>query len=301
VTRPVASPITSSAPAVNTRPGLASLEISPPKQSLPSRSNYITPERLYRTLQRMTETDWLVLSFTSDCRLASGNQLIRRYWQTPERNDARARAGRRALKRLSDWRVLDALPRRVGGERAGSSGMVYTVGVAGAKLLARRGQQANRLEAPGASYVVHTLACTELVVRLDEATRTDTLECIDVQTEPACWRRFLGGMGARLTLKPDLYIRIAAPGSTYEDRWFVEVDLATEASGTILAKTKRYLAHHRAGAEQVHPRVLWTVPHQRRAEQIEGVLDRLPAKARRMFSVCQFEDAVGFLAAETRS
>jgi hypothetical protein len=301
MTRPVASPVTSSRERRNPRTGVAFRDFSPPKQSVPARSNYITPDRLFRTLQRMADTDWLVLGFVSDCRLASGSQLIRRYWSTSERNDARARAGRRALKRLADWRVLDRLPRLVGGERAGSAGMVYTVGVAGAKLLARRGQPANRLEAPGALYVAHTLDCTELVVGLGEANKAGTLECIEVQAEPQCWRTFLVGMGGRLTLKPDLFIRVATPGSTYEDRWYVEVDLATEATGTILAKTKRYLAHFRAGTEPVHPRVLWTVPHQRRAEQIEGVLDRLPAKARRMFSVCQFEDAIGFLAAETRS
>lgn len=301
VTRPVAPPIASSASAQHTRPGLASRDISPPKQSVPARSNYITADRLYRTLHQMTDTDWLVLGFLGDCRLASGSQLIRRYWQTADRNDGRARAGRRALKRLSDRRVLDALPRRVGGERAGSSGIVYTVGVAGAKLLARRGAQASRLEAPGALYVAHTLAATEMVVRLDEADRSASLEVIEVQTEPACWRSFLAGIGARLTLKPDLFIRVTAPGSGYEDRWFVEVDLATEATGTILAKAKRYLAHHRAGTEQVHPRVLWTVPDARRSAQIESALERLPAQARRMFSVSRFEEAVAFLATEARS
>ncbi len=305
MTRPIASPMTSSAPSRNPRPGVASREISPPKRSVPSRStyssrsNYITPDRLYRIHQRMTDTDWLLLGFVSDCRLASGSQLIRRFWLTHERNDARARAGRRALKRLRDWRVLDALPRRVGGERAGSSGMVYTVGVAGAKLLTRRGQPANRLEAPGALYVAHTLASTQLVVDLYAA--GGELELIEAQTEPACWRTFLGGMGGRLTLKPDLFIRVAAPGSAYEERWYVEVDMATEATGTILAKARRYLAHYRAGTERVHPKVLWAVPDARRAERIQSILGRLPAETRRMFSVCLLDETVVFLAAEARS
>jgi hypothetical protein len=280
---------------------LGSRDISPPKQSAPSRSNYITAERLYRTHERMSDTDWLILSFLSDCRLASGHQLVRRFWLTSQRNDPHARAGRRALKRLSDWRVLDALPRRVGGERAGSAGMVYAVGVAGVKLLARRGEQANRLEAPGALYVAHTLACTELVVQLQEANAAHSLDCIEIQSEPACWRTFLGAMGARLTLKPDLYIRVAAPGSDYEDRWYIEVDLATEATGTILAKAKRYLAHYRSGSEPVHPKVLWTAPDAGRAERIESALRRLPAEARPMFSVCLADETVAFLASEARS
>ncbi|HTD09917.1 MAG TPA: replication-relaxation family protein [Solirubrobacteraceae bacterium] len=246
----------------------------------------------------MSDTDWLVLGFLSGCRLASGRQLIRRYWFTSDPGDPRARAGRRALKRLTDWRVLDALPRRIGGERAGSAGIVYTVGVAGAKLLARRGQPANRLEAPGALYVAHTIACTELVVTLGEAGRSGALECIEVQNEPECWRTFRAGMGARITLKPDLFIRVAVPGHSYEDRWYVEVDLATEAAGTILAKAKRYLAHHRSGSEQVHPRVLWAVPDARRAERIQSALGRLPAGAQRMFSVCGLSETVEYLTAE---
>jgi Replication-relaxation len=293
--------MTSGAEPTNTRPGLASRDISLPKQSARSRANYITADRLYLTRQRMTETDWLVLSFVSDCRLASGSQLVRRFWLTPERNDPRARAGRRALKRLADWRVLDTLPRRVGGERAGSAGMLYTVGVAGAKLLARRGQPANRLQAPGALYIAHTLACTELVVALGEANRTGALACIEIQSEPTCWRTFLAGMGARLTLKPDLYLRIAVPGGTYEDRWFIEIDLATEASGTITSKAKRYLSHRRAGGEQVYPRVLWAVPDTHRTEQIHEALDRLPTPARHMFTTCLFTEAVAFLAAEASS
>jgi hypothetical protein len=299
MTRPVASPVTSSQERQSPRTGVASRTFSPPKQSVPARSNYITPDRLYRTLQRMTDSDWLILGFVSDCRLASGRQLIRRYWLTSERNDARARAGRRALKRLTDWRVLDSLPRRVGGERAGSAGMVYTVGVAGAKLLTRRGQPANRLEAPGALYVAHTLACTQLVVDLYAA--GSELELIEVQSEPACWRTFLAGMGARIRLKPDLFIRVAVPGSSYEDRWYVEVDLATEATGTVLAKAKRYLAHQRSGSERVHPRVLWAVPDARRAERIHSALDRFPAEAQRMFSVCLLGEVVEFLTAEART
>ncbi len=301
MTRPVASPVTSSRERRNPRPGVASRDFSPPKQSPRFRSNYITPDRLYRIQQRMTEADWQLLGFVATSRLASGSQIIRRYWLTSERDDAAARAGRRALKRLADWRVLDPLPRRIGGERAGSAGMLYTLGVAGAKLLARRGQPANRLEAPGALYVAHTLACTELVVALGEAQGTGALECLEVQSEPECWRSFLAGMGHRVTLKPDLFIRLAVPGSSYEDRWYVEADLATEATGTILAKAKRYLAHHRSGSEPVHPRVLWAVPDTRRAERIGSTLHRLPAEAGRMFSVCLLTEVVAFLIAEARS
>lgn len=301
--RPVGSPVTSSPLLGKARRGLRSRKISPPKQLASTRSNYVTAERLHATRQGMSERDWSLLLFVSGCRLASGQHLIRQFWLTSDRASASARAGRRALKRLIDWRVLVALPRRVGGERAGSAGMVYAVGVAGARLLAAGGFSARRLEAPGALYVAHTLACTELVVELHEADREGALDAIEVQSEPVCWRGFLGPVGARLVLKPDLFVRVGA--GAFEDRWFIEVDLATEASGTILAKARRYLAHYQAGSEQaehgVYPRVLWAAPDPRRAEQIEDALRRLPSEGRRLFSVCLLDEAVAHLAVEARS
>ncbi|HYM55647.1 MAG TPA: hypothetical protein VES97_09805, partial [Solirubrobacteraceae bacterium] len=80
-----------------------------------------------------------------------------------------------------------------------------------------------------------------------------------------------------------------------------EVDLATEASATIRTKALRHLAFYRSASEAVHPRVLWAVPDMRRDEQIAEVLRRLPAPAKRLFSVCLLDDVPGFLAAEADS
>lgn len=281
---------------------MASREISPPNDPAWSRANYVTTERLYWIAGEMDERDWTVLSFLSATRLASGRQLARRYWGAAREGDsAEARAARRTLKRLADWRVLDRLPRRVGGRRAGSAGMVYGVGVAGVKLLAQRGFQPRRLEAPGTLYVAHTLAITELVVALHEADRAGELELIETQSEPACWRGFIGVGGGRVVLKPDLFVRIGA-GSASEDRWMIEVDLDTEARGTLRAKAERYLAHYRSGSEQgahgVYPRVLWAVPNGQRAGQLT---DAMPDEASRFFSVCLLSEAGAYLAAEARS
>ena len=79
-------------------------------------------------------------------------------------------------------------------------------------------------------------------------------------------------------LKPDLFLRIGV--GAYEDRWFVEVDLATESAPTIAAKAERYLEHYRGGGEQrrhgVYPRVIWTVPNPRAASRSRQALARLP-------------------------
>jgi hypothetical protein len=260
----------------------------------------ISATRLEYIGSQLVDVDWQVLNFVSECRLASGKQLVRQFWLTADRNSAKARAGRRALKRAANNRVLDPLQiRTVGGLHGGSDTIVYGVGVAGARLLYRRGLVQKRLGIPGERYVKHTLATTELAVALAEADRENVLELIERQFEPACWRGFIGTAGGRAMLKPDLYVRVGA-GSVSEDRWMIEVDLATEASGTIRAKARRHLAYYRSGSEPVTPRVLWAVPDLRRAEQIAAALHPLKTPER-LFSICLLSEVVDFLAAEARS
>lgn len=303
--RPPGLPVALSSQSESGCTGAASGRVSPPNDSASLRPNYVTADRLFRIGAEMSELDWTLLSFVSAVRLATGKQLGRRFWNAAREGDsAEARAARRALARLARWRVLDPLPRRIGGKRAGSAAIVFRVGVAGVKLLAQRGFQPRRLDAPGALYVAHTLACTELMVELHEADRAGELECIEVQSEPACWRGFLGAGAARLVLKPDLFVRVGA-GRASEDRWFIEIDLATEASGTLRTKAARYLAHYRSGSEQaehgVYPRVLWAVPNEHRAGQVTDALRHLPDEATRLFSVRLLDEATSFLAAEARS
>jgi Replication-relaxation len=270
---------------------------SPPTDSPSRHPKYLTTDRLRSIQQALGPRDREVLIFVSAARLASGGQLARRFWNAPSGHDsAAARAARRALKRLAAQRVLDPLPRRIGGERGGSAGLVYGVGIAGVKLLARTGFQARRLQAPGAMFIDHTLAVTELAVVLHEADRDGVLELIEVQFEPTCWRGFLGSGLARVTLKPDLFARIGA--GALEDRWFIERDMNTQSGSTIRTKAERHLAYWRSGSEQVSPRVLWVVPDGRRADQIEAVVRQLPSEAQRLFAVTPASEVAAFLAAE---
>jgi len=303
VTRPVARPIARGLAARKPRSGPGFPQLATRKDpAFPARSR-ISARRLDLIVSQLSELDRDVLCFVSAYRLATGTQLVRRFWPGDEE---RARAARRALKRLADWRVLDPLPGRArGGVRGGSDTLIYSVGVAGARILAGRGLFQKRLGAPGDRHISHTLTICEVAVRLCEADRAGDVECIDIQAEPECWRSYLGPMMLRQTLKPDLYLRVAAPGSAYEYHWLCEVDLATEYKATLLAKCRRYLAHYRSGVEQrehgVYPRVLWVVPDERRATQVEEVIGQLPLEARRLFTVRPFEDAPRFLAAEASS
>lgn len=305
MTRPVARPIAQRTSAGNARSAATSPQISTRKDSAVASSLYITRDRLHRIEADMTERDWTLLGFLSATRLASGKQLAARFWtDEPEKYPAEARAGRRALKRLSGWRVLDPLADRArGGVRGGSATLVYRVGAAGVKLLAGRGLRQRRLGTPGPRLVAHTLACTQVAVDLYAAHRRGELDLIEIQHEPASHRSFLGAWGTRLWVRPDVFVRVGV--GALEDRWFVEVDLASENSGTLLAKTKRYLSHYRSGSEQtthgVYPRVLWAVPDEHRREQIERVLRRLPGETQKMFVVCLLGQVAGRLAREARA
>jgi Replication-relaxation len=280
-------------------------EFSAGEDSAFAPSIYITASRLDGITSELTDRDWSLLNFVADSRLATSRQLIRRFWtDDPKANPASARAGARALKRLSDWRVLNPLPGRArGGVRGGSATLIYAAGVAGTKLLARRGLHLRRLGAPGERFTRHVLACTGTVVDLYAADARGDLDLIEAQQEPASHRAFLGAWGARLWVRPDLFVRVGV--GALEDRWFVEIDLATEHVGTLLAKANRYLAHYRSGSEQrevgIYPRVVWAVPDARRADQIGSVLRRLPGEAQKMFAVCLQNELVALLADEARS
>jgi hypothetical protein len=117
-----------------------------------------------------------------------------------------------------------------------------------------------------------------------------------MQTEPATWRRFQKGLGGQETLKPDLYLALGV--GDYEDRWFVEIDRATESSTAVLKKCQIYQDYRRSGVEErlhdVFPRVLWLVPHERRTAQLRSAFQKrkLPTD---LFDIATFEQAVDVL------
>jgi hypothetical protein len=303
MSRPIARPRTLSRAGRIPNGSRPSGLVSAAKGSAHLQTQYLTAARLGHLAGSLSDRDREVLRFVHGSRFATGHQLVRRFWRTSDQASAAARAARRALKRLVDLRVLTTLPRRIGGIRTGSQGLVYGAGRAGMRLLAARGVSGPRIEVPGTLHLAHTLATTELTVRLAEAERAGDLEVIEVQPEPACWRSFPGLSGARRMIKPDLFIRLGA--GALEDRWMIEVDLGSESGRTLGRKATIYREHYQSGREQhdhgVYPRVLWTAPDAHRVAQIQSVLNAQPAEVRRLCSVRAFDDAVPFLAIEAKA
>ncbi|UUY01564.1 replication-relaxation family protein [Svornostia abyssi] len=258
----------------------------------------MSASRLREISSELTDQDWAVVRFIASTRLATGTQLARRLWASEDPSDAHARAARRALHRLEAQKLIGRLGRRLGGVRAGSSSIVYRLESAGHRLISPGRKKP--IAATSYDTLAHTLAVTELLVQLHEHTAHGELEIASIQTEPGCWRRFPGAYGGLVTLKPDLFAVLAGP--VHQDRYFVEVDLATESPARIRAKAKRYLEHLLTGTEQrahgAYPRVVFTAPHLDRAAQLETALGGLDPLAAKLFVVWHFDEVAGRMVSE---
>jgi hypothetical protein len=256
--------------------------------------SYLNAVRIEQLGADLSPKELAVLSTLHQVRLASADQLERLHFVSDQ-----PRNRRRVLQVMADRGLITRLDRTVGGHKAGSSGFVYALGVGGARLLLQGlDGRVRRPTTPGAPFVAHTLAVTELVVRLWEAERRGILEVLEVQTEPACWRRHPGPGGGLVTCKPDAYVRIGI--GEFEDSYFLEVDRGTEHSAALQRQLDRYRRYWAAGVEQswrgVFPKVLWLAPTQRRHQELVDACGRQPAESWRLHLVTMYDNAIATMA-----
>jgi hypothetical protein len=252
--------------------------------------------------ERMSTRDTQIVDTLHRLRLATGAQLERLHFADLA-HSCRSRVRRRVLARLVSWRVLATLPRRVGGVRAGSAGLIYTLDTAGAWLVrlhaATTGQTAPRRPTqPGVAFTSHTLAVTELYVQLVEHARTGNVRLLAFDAEPACWwPDDLGGH-----LKPDAHTLLAT--DDYQDAWWIEIDQATETLPRLKKKLHTYLDFQRRGGigpAGVLPRVLLTTPTAQRCTAITGLMTGLPPPADALFHAVIHQDAADLLIGTLRN
>ncbi len=258
---------------------------------------YLTSTQLAVIDARLTERDRDITAQVGRLRLLSHGQL-RRLFLTDGARSTGLRVGQRRLAQLVALGVLARLERRVGGVRAGSEGYVYTLGLAGQKLLRRwNGEapaKARAVHEPGGPFVSHTLACSELFVRLVEAERSDGLEVLEHQAEPDCWRGFIGPFGGALGLRPDGFVRLGV--GRRELLWFVEIDRATESLTAIRRQGRAYLDYYASGADgEVMPRVAWLTPDTRRADGLRGALHELGGVSAQLFTAAPQDAGLALL------
>jgi hypothetical protein len=251
-------------------------ENSPPDQ----RTSRRQLEALDSTI---TSRDQAVLTTLADCRYATTGQLVRLIFTGNINPSAATRAANRALNKLQRLELITSLNRRIGGVRAGSSGFVWSLTSAGFRLLNLDGEAPRKRNfEPSPRFAEHTVAVTELFVQLNGMVG---IALAEVQFEPKCWRG---------QLKPDLYA-ITSDGE-YDDHWFFELDLATEAPTRIVSKCEQYEEYYRSGAESVFPLVVWVTPTAKRKVSIrQHIADSRELRHKHIFTVVQPEELEDFI------
>jgi hypothetical protein len=246
----------------------------------------------------LSERDLSIIGLVGELRLMSAGQIESVSFATEGfASDLSARrVARRVLERLTRDRLLIRLERRIGGVSSGSGGFIYALGPVGARVLKAQGQRRHFRE-PSATFANHTLAISQLAVDLMVASRQESLEIVDLQAEPRCWRHF-SGFGGQNVLRPDLFVSLETGDN--EHRWFIEVDLGTEHVPTLLRKCQVYLRYYQSGIEQgqhdVFPRVCWVLPNERRLEQLDRPLSRTNNLVKGLFVLTTPERAIKDLA-----
>jgi hypothetical protein len=256
----------------------------------------VTTARVQWLAAHLSDRERAVLGSLRRLQVATSAQLERLHFA-----DVTARQARAVLASLVERRLIARLPRQVGGVRAGSAGYIYVLDVAGQRLNPTGGRRVQRPWPVGTPFLAHTLAVSELYVRLMEAERQGqaALRLGEFHTEPACWRSFAAPSAGRVTLKPDAEVTLGL--GRFEDRWFIEVDRATESRSTLDRKLGCYLRYWQSGQEQartgIFPKVLWIVPDSARVDLLVDGCGRLPVAAWPLFTVATEADAVDRLLA----
>jgi hypothetical protein len=262
------------------------------------RRNYVSAKQLGLLHDWLSGRDLAILSQVSDLRLMSAAQIAAVHFSLSEHDNpaAAARAGQRVLARLTREGLLSRLERRVGGVRAGSAGYVYCLGPVGQRLMAPGGPRQRDWE-PGLKFLDHTLAVSQLVVDVIEASRAGSFQILQSQPEPHCHRSF-SGPGSPVVLRPDLFLALGV--GEMEHRWFIEVDRGSESIPVVIRKCQMFDAYYRSGKEQaahgVFPKVCWIVPDERRADRIERAIKKDRRLTDQLFAVTTNPKAVDLLA-----
>lgn len=251
--------------------------------------------RARRVAGRLSARDLAILESLQALRLMSGAQLGRLHIDG-DQPATQARKTRAALQRLTTLGLVVRLRRRIGGVRAGSSGLIYGLSGLGQAVLdlgQDHSRRHRRVANTKPAFQDHTLAVSELYVRLVERARTGNAELLVFTSEPRCWRPFAGLAGQAVILKPDAYVRLGV--GEYEISAFLEVDLDSESLPTIARKMAAYVAYWRSGIEQQHfgifPKTWWLVPDAARLAAISRTIRRLSAEAQPLFAVCLLSEA----------
>jgi hypothetical protein len=257
----------------------------------------VTGAAVQRIAAGLSERDRAILADVARVRVLTGRQVERLHFVDLQ-GSHRDRTRRRVLERLASLQLLAPLERRIGGVRAGSAGLVFALGPAGQRLQALEADsdpgRTRRPGTPTVRFMIHNLAVAELYVGLVEASRTGALTLVDYRAEPASWWR--NGDGE--WIRPDAFTVVSS--GDVEDSWAIEVDQATESLPTLRRKLAAYLdlvtQEERGPDGGPLPRVLVTVPDERRLSTVRELVRSLPDPAEHLFATTTHSQAIKLVA-----
>lgn len=242
---------------------------------IPTSPVRVGARRLARLQDSLSERDWSVLRLVAGHRYLLTRQLEAFRFYDHASPASGIRTARRVLRRLAGCGLLVPLHRRVGGVRAGSASYVWQLASAGYRLLTGD-DSGRRPHEPSPRFLGHCLAVADAHLQVLGEQRQGNLERADIELEPDCWRGYLGPGGERRLLQPDMYAQTQT--ASYEDRWFIEVDLGTESLPTLLGKCVQYETYRASGREQsasgVFPLVVWQLPTAARRDALAAKIAR---------------------------
>jgi hypothetical protein len=242
------------------------------------------------TLQSMVmPRDMEILRLIREHRFLTTKQIQRLLFWNHASPGAAIRACIRVMTRLEMRALIFKLSRQVGGVHAGSGSYIWGIDDAGDRLLraesTTKDSKRQRTFDPSPLFLAHTLAVAETRVLLAETAHNGELELVEVTTEPANWRTFVGRGGTTQILKPDLHSITAI--DAFEDHWFIEIDNGTESLPTVLNKCQTYQRYFESGREQqasgVFPKVVWLMVDARRRSNLLAAIESDGRLDRRLF------------------
>ncbi len=248
--------------------------------------------QLFELIDQLSERDFEILISLKSAKYLLSGQIKRLHFTDAVSDTAAMRAAVRAMRKLERYGLVKTFKRRIGGLRAGSGSLVWCLTESGQRLLNLRDhteqpRRSHRYLEPSYVHLRHTLAIAECYVQLVEISRRHKkIVLAAVEWEPESWRPYTHN-GRNLQLKPDLFAVTYNGG--YEDRWFIEIDLNTEALPVVIDKCKRYHQYLRTGAEQreheVFPVTIWVVPDASRRQKLIDALEDAFKKQPKLFAV----------------
>lgn len=232
-----------------------------------------------------------LLALVAAHRFATTTQLARLTAPEYASPASALRQTQRHLASLAQQRLLTSLERRVGGWQGGSAVTVWAATTRGQRLVTAEGEEVPRRQRPrevSTTFLDHLLAITEVRTSIEEAVRQEADTEAAVALEPDCWRTVLSPSGQVQVLRPDLAVTITSP--SYEDRYLMEVDRATENPGRIIATCWRYQEHQAQASDgDVFPLVVWLVPTDRRRHRLERAIAHSTGLLRDLFRVIRLD------------